>query len=279
MKRMVSQRTMEKMLREIGRHPQAYGPDPIPEDLEKKLRAQMLSEVHPPQKRSKVREVVPMFLRKKVTVSVAVAALLIGPVVLFLLLGTKPMPAFAELVEASEAAAAKVTTLRLIGRASQQDFEQLVKDPFLVRTNHPDGSYEIATADHHIRYDKATNTFHVGKGDIRAAYQEILGPNATATSIFTIGALMSFLKQDTMDGTDVKIEEVAFKGKQAYKATVSWESCDREAIGFFDKGSGLFLRMDVHSKEGAGSLEVVEVNPDLDDSLFSMEPPPGATVR
>ncbi len=278
---MVSWHRIQEMLREIGRDARLSGADRIPEELEKKLRARMAGEVNILEKRRKSQEVIPMFLRKKVTIPAAALAFVVAAIVLVLAFGTRPMPTLAQLVEASEAAATKVNSLRFKGRDPErgrmQDNEVLVKNPFLIRKDYADGSYFIITSDKYCNYDKAKNLFTIEPLD-RAALEQKFGADTMATSIFTQMSIMGILKREAnLAEEDIKIEEVAFKGKQAYKVTVSCEDWDGEAI--FDKASGLLVKASVAGQEGEeGSLEVVEVNPELDDSLFSLEPPPGATV-
>ena len=73
--------------------------------------------------------------------------------------------------------------------------------------------------------------------------------------------------------------ETTFRHWRVYKATITGVAGTSGPIElFFDKDTGVLVKMNVPSSEGPMGGEVLEINPVIDDSVFSLEPPAGATV-
>lgn len=273
----IGRRAIERMLGQIGRDPGLAGVGQIPVHIDLALRSQMQSEVHASAELKKAQEEIPMFVRNKaVKASLIAVALLIGAVIVFDFASPEQTPSFAQLVEASEAVAEKIESLHFVGRDSErgqlQDFEAFVRNPHFIRKQFSDGSYAVLTADRMLFYDKEKNKFACREG--------MPGLNMAVTQMFTKSVIVQALSA-AESVSDLKIEETELSGKPVYKVTFSApeadDICDFEV--YFDKETALLFKMSVNNEEGwVGGGEIVEVNPELHDSLFSTDPPEGATV-
>ena len=230
-----------------------------------------------------------MIRKYRSALSLAAGVLLIGAVAVLMFVSPERLPTFVQLVEASEAAAARMESLRFIGRDSErgkiQDYELFVKNPFSHRKQYPDGSYSVTGLNKMLLYDKTSNKCAVLEFDWRARLKEMgLDPDTAATSMFTKTSMLAVLKEDArglkVPESDIRIEETILEGKAAYKVSVSLASeTDIDSMELYcDKVSGLLMKMVANGKAGWMGGEVVELNPQLEDSLFSTEPPEGADV-
>ena len=213
--------------------------------------------------------------KRTAKLSAAAAILLIVAAAVFLVVGPERMPTFAQLAEASEEAAARIDSLRFVGRDSERgkplNYEAFVRNPHFLRKQYPDGSYSATDGDRTLLYDKETN---------KCAFIEAgRGIGLPVTHLFTRHVILNMLNAED-SASEVKIEETELNAEPVYKATFSLTEGE-DVLHFevhFDKATGLLMKMDVDTEEGWMGGEVVEINPGLDDSLFSTEPPAGATV-
>ncbi len=225
-----------------------------------------------------------MIRKYRSALSVAAAVLLIGAVAVLMFVSPERLPTFVQLVEASEAAAAQVTSLHFTGRTGSggkmRDAETYIKNPFFFRQDLADGSYVVMTTDKVCHYEKEENVFmatRLDKDDIWFGTEKIdVDSVLNATAFFTKQMWMAYIAQDP-EAVKAEIKETVIEGKPVYKVALSIP--DGEDLDlYFDKASGLLVRIVDKSDGGGVVAELVEVNPDLDDNLFSTEPPAGAKV-
>ena len=220
-------------------------------------------------------------------IPIAAAALvlvLIGVAAILQLIGIDRLPTFIQLAEASELAAARVDSLHYRGRSLNQqghmeDIELFIKNPYFIRTEYRDGSYTIMHIDKMCHYESRENVFTISTIDLKETMAELgLKSELAATSSFTKG-WMTYAWKNTKGAPeiDLEIEETIFNGTPAYKVDVS-QATGHDLRIHFDKVSGLMLRGEQEMDAGVTHVELVEVNPKLDDSLFSAKPPEGAKV-
>lgn len=288
---MLKRRKIERSLRKIAREPDLSGSGQMPDHLETLLRRQMLAEVQQHHQHRNNKELITMITRHKI--ALATAAVVVATVVIFgifMMTGSDQMPTLqlptlAQLAQASEIAASEIDSLRMIGRDTErnklQDNEQLFKNPFFSRKNFADGGYTIMGIERMCVYDKQKNTFTIRPFDRKVRLQEMgLEPDTTVISMQTKSSMMIMLKEDPENRKWVKgearIEEVDLQGKPAYKVSVPTILGDLEV--YFDKATGLLMKGYIETVQGRMGSEVVEINPELSEDLFSMEPPSGATV-
>ncbi len=261
-----------------------YSPLTLPEDFERSLFTELENEYQ--KLHVNIARRITMFRRHGKGLSVAAAAviLLIAAVAIILLVGPDRMPTFVQLAEASELAAARVDSLHYRGRGLNQqghieDFESFIKNPYFIRTEYRDGSYDIMYIDRLCHYESGENVFTIAPIDLKGTMEKLgLESDLTATSSFTRGWMTYAWKNvKGVPEIDLEIEETIFNGTPAYKVDLS-QATGPDLTVYFDKASGLLLRADQEIDAGWIHVELVEVNPKLDDSLFSSTPPEGAKV-
>ena len=225
---------------------------------------------------------------KRFSVAAAAIVLLAGAVAVLRFVGAERLPTFVELVEASEAAAARVDSLHYSGTIRTGGelikVETYIKNPFLTRSDYADGSYLVIILDktsftmcHYVKDKNVFTKTLVPRTDLDDdVFMFPMHTETTATSWFSRQMYMSFVEQAPETLRETEAEELVIKGKPAYRLALSLP--DKDVDVFFDKASGLLMRMVDKSDEGRIMAELVEVNPNLDDSLFSTEPPEGAKV-
>jgi len=214
--------------------------------------------------------------------------------VLFLHPGHKALPTFSQLVEASEAAAANINSLRMVGRDSdgkkQRNFQIWAKSPFFIRKDCANGDYTIITYDRYCDYNKTRNTFVERAFDMKS-HLALMGlePDATLASLLTRQSMMAIMENEpdaavmllrpSRSIQETVVEEALFKNKPAYKVTCKLRNRDSQPyVLYFDRSSNFLFRIGIEAPGNSLFAEIVEVNPEIDDSVFSMEPPEGATV-
>jgi outer membrane lipoprotein-sorting protein len=127
-------------------------------------------------------------------------------------------------------------------------------------------------------YDSEKNTFTTVPFTKESLLSRIgLPPDSSVTSLFMTSSMISVLKDDPkgIQASDVKVEEALLEGVAVYKVTFTKAGVLGGAL-YFDRETDILFKMELTSPGDTEGGESMELNPKLDDSLFSVEPPKGA---
>jgi len=283
---MVRHGRVEHMLRRIGRNPELSGADQISEHLADALQSQLAGHPLPKTRPVTLKEVTGMLSRKKIAAAVVIVVLASIAAALFLHPGQKTLPTFTQLVEASEVAMTGVHSLYLEGEQTTGEgtpttrMKIWVNDPIGTRMEHDDGHFWMERDSTVYDYDKKRNVFRIHK----AMGQVLTG---RPTELYVQESMLGQLQMGAQAAglhSDVKVEETEFRGKKVWVANLVVAEKDltdkRTFAMYFDCATGLLMRMEVAwpNKGLTGTIDVIQVNPHIPDSLFSIEPPEGAKV-